>query len=354
MASSPKEPAPLPGGEPRICKAGRERGVFSPQGRRKSVSSSTPEIFAGIDISKARLEIATCGGVQEEWSVRYDSEGLAGLAQRLVLLQPARVVMEATGGLEAGVSVALACHGLPVVILNPRHAKDFARATGKLAKTDRIDARMLAEFGQKMRPEIRALPEEEQRELDALMMRRRQLGEMIAAEKNRRQQAKPRIAQEISDHIRYLKERLEKLDEELRERIQKNEAWRAKDSLLQSVPGVGDVLSHTLLASLPELGTLERRKISALAGLAPFNRDSGTLRGRRVTWGGRSSVRQVLYMATLSATRYNPVIRAFFTQLVSRGKPKKVALVACMRKLLTILNSILKYQTPWSPDLAPA
>jgi transposase len=318
------------------------------------VSSSTLEIFVGIDISKARLDVATCGAVQDEWNVRYDAEGLAGLAQRLLSLKPERVVMEATGGLEVDVAIALSCHGLPVVVINPRQAKDFGRATGKLAKTDKIDARILAEFAMKIRPEIRTLPEEEQRALDAVMMRRRQLVEMITAEKNRRQQAGPVIAQEITEHILFLQQRLEKLEADLCDRVQKSETWRAKDQLLRSVPSVGAVLSHTLLASLPELGTLERRKISALVGVAPFNRDSGGQFGRRTTWGGRSDVRHILYMATLSATRYNPTIRAFFHQLVARGKLKKVALVACMRKLLTILNSILKHQKPWSPDLAPA
>lgn len=348
-----EEPAPLLGGKPRICKAGRERGVVQPKGRNR-VSSSTSEVFVGIDISKARLDVATCGAIQDAWSVRYDADGLARLSERLLLLPTERVVMEATGGLEVDVAVALSCHGLPVVVINPRQAKDFGRATGKLAKTDRIDARILAQFAMKIRPEIRPLPGQEQRALDALMMRRRQIVEMISAEKNRRPQAGPVIAQEITEHILFLQQRLEKLEEELRARVQKSETWRAKDHLLQSVPSVGAVLSHTLLASLPELGTLERRKISALVGVAPFNRDSGGHLGRRTTWGGRSDVRHILYMATLSATRYNPTIRAFFRQLVARGKPKKVALVACMRKLLTILNSILKHEKPWSPDLAPA
>lgn len=313
------------------------------------------ELFVGIDLSKARLDVASCGSEEQEWSVRHDASGISHLAERLQGLSPTLIVMEATGGLEVEVSAALTSRGLPVVVLNPRQVKDFGRALGRLAKTDQIDARLLAEFAQKIRPAVRPLPEEAQRALDALMMRRRQVVEMISAEKNRLQQANSAaIAQEIREHIAYLEQRLEKLAAELRERIEQSETWRAKDLLLRSVPGVGAVLSHTLLAALPELGTLERRKIAALVGVAPFNRDSGKMRGRRVIWGGRSEVRHILYLAALSASRFNPVIRAFYEQLVARGKLKKVALVACMRKLLTILNSILKHQQPWTPGLVHA
>lgn len=312
------------------------------------------EVFVGIDISKARLDVATCGAAKQTWHVRYEAAGLSRLGERLSKLHPTLVVLEATGGLEVEVAIALASRELPVVILNPRQVKEFARASGKLAKTDGIDARVLAEFAQKMRPELRPLPQEDQRALDALLLRRRQVVEMIAAEKNRRQQARSRkIAQEILAHILYLERDLEGLSAELRQSIAESETWRAKDALLRSVPGVGDVLSQTLLAALPELGQLERRKIAALVGVAPLNRDSGTLRGRRVIWGGRAEVRHILYMAALSAVRYNPVLRAFYQQLVARGKPKKVALIACMRKLLTILNSMLKHQQPWSPGFAP-
>lgn len=312
------------------------------------------EVFVGIDISKTRLDIAIRGAVAEEWNARFDAQGLSRLGERLVALSPTLVVMEATGGLEVDVAVALAGLGLPVVIINARQAREFGRATGQLAKTDKIDARMLAEFAQKIRPEVRPLPDEEQRALDALLLRRRQVTEMITAEKNRRQQATPLIAQEISEHIAFLEQRLEGLQDEIRQRVLKSEAWRLKDHLLQSVPGVGPVLSHTLLAALPELGRLERRKIAALVGVAPFNCDSGQMRGRRAIWGGRADIRQVLYMATMSAARYNPVIRAHYDQLVARGKLPKVALVACMRKLLTILNSILKHDQPWDPNFVPA
>ncbi|HEX8361598.1 MAG TPA: transposase [Longimicrobium sp.] len=315
---------------------------------------STPELFVGIDISKARLDVATRGAAEQAWSLPYDAASLSALASRLVELAPTLVVMEATGGLETDVCVALAAHGLPVVVLNPRQVKEFARATGRLAKTDRIDAGVLAEFAQKLRPEVRPLPDERQRALDALLARRRQLVDMIVAEKNRRLQAPRLIALEIAEHIAFLEARLKQADDELRRQVRADEAWVARDALLQSVPGVGEVLSRTLQASLPELGQLERRKIAALVGVAPFARDSGTQRGRRRIWGGRADVRSVLYMATMSAVQHNPVIRAFHQQLVERGKLGKVALVACMRKLLTILNSILKHAQPWSPRLVAA
>lgn len=316
------------------------------------MKAATSELFVGIDISKARLDIATCGAAQQAWSVPNNPEGRVRLSERLAELAPTLVVMEATGGLEIEVSVSLAFRNLPIVVINPRHAREFGRATGKLAKTDQIDARILADFALRIRPEIRPLPEEAQRELESAMTRRRQLVEMITAEKNRRHQASSRIAREITAHITYLETRLTDLDKELRKRVEENAAWRAKDELLQSVPGVGPGLALAILSSLSELGTIERRKAAALVGVAPFNRDSGKVRGQRSTWGGRADVRTVLYMATMSATRYNPVIRAFYQQLLARGKRKKVALVASMRKLLTILNSILKHEVPWSPSIA--
>lgn len=312
------------------------------------------ELFVGIDISKTRLDVATCGASTQAWSLDYEAQALGALAQRLSTLAPTLVVMEATGGLEVDVALALSALALPVVIINARQAREFGRATGKLAKTDKIDARMLAEFAQKMRPQVRPLPDAQQRALDALMLRRRQISEMITAEKNRRAQARPLIAREISEHILFLQQRLERIEDELREHVRHSEAWSLKDRLLQSVPGVGQVLSHTILAALPELGRLERRKIAALVGVAPFNRDSGQMRGRRAIWGGRADVRQVLYMATMSATRFNPVLRAHYNQLLGRGKLPKVALVACMRKLLTILNSMLQHSRPWDHDFARA
>lgn len=312
------------------------------------------EIFVGIDVSKARLDIAVRGAEVAAWSVSRTPAGLRKLSERLQGLAPTLVVLEATGGLERELCNVLTEHALPVVLLNPHRVREFARATGQLAKTDEIDARVLADFAQKLRPEVRPLPSRDQQALDALLVRRRQVVDMITAEKNRRGQATPLIATEISEHIDFLESRLAVLDKDLHAQIQKNSEWQMRAALLRSVPGVGPVLSLTLQASLPELGTLDRGKIAALVGVAPLNRDSGTQRGRRVTWGGRGDVRSVLYMATMNAVRFNPVIRAFYDQLVARGKLKKVALVACMRKLITILNSILRYNTSWSPELIPA
>lgn len=312
------------------------------------------EIFVGIDVAKAQLDVAVCGDQVTAWSVRRTPAGLQKLGERLQGLAPARVVLEASGGLERELCNVLTEYALPVVLLNPQRVREFARATGQLAKTDEIDARVLADFAEKLRPEVRPLPSREQQALDALLVRRRQVVDMITAEKNRRQQATPLIAQEIGEHIAFLESRLAVLNSDLHAQIQKNAEWQMRAALLRSVPGVGPILSLTLQASLPELGTLDRGKIAMLVGVAPVNRDSGTSRGRRITWGGRGDVRSVLYMAALSGVRYNPVLRAFYEQLVARGKLKKVALVACMRKLLTILNSILRHNTPWSPNLVPA
>ena len=314
----------------------------------------TPEIFVGIDVAKAQLDIAVCGAEEAAWNVLHTPAGLQKLGKRLQALAPTRVVLEATGGLEREICNVLSEYALPVVLLNPQRVREFARATGQLAKTDEIDARVLADFAQKLRPEVRALPSQEQQKLDALLVRRRQVVDMITAEKNRRQQAPALIAQEIDEHIAFLDRRLAVLNDDLHAQIQKNTQWQMRAALLQSVPGVGPVLSLTLQAALPELGTLDRGKIAVLVGVAPLNRDSGASRGRRTTWGGRGDVRSVLYMATLTAVRFNPVLRAFYEQLVARGKLKKVAIVACMRKLLTILNSILRHDTTWSPNFVPA
>jgi len=313
------------------------------------MSGSVSDLFIGIDVAKSRLDIATTGSESLAWTTRNNAPSIAELTETIAKLGPTLIVLEATGGMERSVTIALSEAHLPVVVLNPRHVKEFARATGRLAKTDRIDAALLAEFAQKIRPEVRPLPEPDQRHLDDLVARRRQVVDMITAERNRRHQARtPLIKREIDRHIAYLQRELEALDTELHHQIQSSPLWSAKDRLLRSVPGVGKVLARTLLSSLPELGSLERRKISALVGVAPFNRDSGQLRGRRSVWGGRANIRSVLYMATLSATQHNPNIRAFYNQLVQRGKLPKVALVACMRKLITILNSMLRYQRPWT------
>jgi transposase len=310
------------------------------------------EIFAGIDVSKQRLDVAVRGGKSREWSVEYDERGVQSLVQELTELAPTLLVLEASGGMETDVVVALATAGVPVVVINPRQARDFARATGELAKTDKIDARILALFAEKIRPEVRPLPSEEARELDALMARRRQLVEIRAGERSRLSQASRIVRISIEEHIAWLDARIGEVEAELQRRIQSSSVWREKDRVLRSTPGVGPTVSLSLLTGVPELGTLNRQKVSKLVGIAPLNRDSGTLRGQRRIWGGRTDVRSVLYMGTLSAIRHNPVIREFYQRLVARGKLKKVALVACMRKLLTILNRMLRDNTTWNPTFA--
>lgn len=302
--------------------------------------------FVGIDVAKATLDVAVEPS-REIWAVTNDAAGIEEVISRLVRLAPTLIVLEATGGFEAAVTAALASVGLPIIVVNPRQVRDFAKALGQLAKTDTIDARTLACFAERVRPAPRPLPTEAAQVLDALLTRRRQLVEMLTAETNRLGLARNPVRRDITQHIRWLKRRLHDVDAELRTSIQASPVWRAQDNLLQSVPGVGPVLSLTLLAELPELGRLTRREIAALVGVAPLNRDSGELHGRRLVWGGRASVRAVLYMATLAATRANPVIRAFFQRLRAAGKPAKVALTACMRKLLTILNAMVRHHTHW-------
>jgi transposase len=308
-------------------------------------------VFVGIDVAKARLDIALWP-TAPRWSVPNDPEGVANLVTRLHGVEPALVVLEATGGLELPVTAALATAGLPVVVVNPRQVRNFAKATGKLAKTDTIDAHVLAHFAQAVRPTPRPLPDTQAQELSALLARRRQLTEMLTAEKNRLQMALPQVRPEVQEHITWLKQRVAKLDGDLGDMLRQSPVWREQKNLLRSVPGVGPVLSFTLLADLPELGTLNRRQIAALVGVAPLNRDSGTLRGKRTVWGGRATVRAALYMAALVASRWNPALRIFYQRLCAAGKPKKVALTACMRKLLTLLNAMLKHHTPWQANYA--
>ncbi|HLA18529.1 MAG TPA: IS110 family transposase [Dehalococcoidia bacterium] len=303
-------------------------------------------VYVGIDVAKERLDVAQRppGAI---WHVANDDRGIAELMARLVQLKPVLVVLEATGGMEVPLVGAVAAAGLPVVVINPRQAREFARATGRLAKTDAIDAQVLAQFAEAVKPEPRPLPDAATQELSALMTRRRQLIDMLTAEKNRLRAAARAVRPSIQEHIAWLERRLVDLDRDLNQTIRSSAIWRQKDNLLQSTPGVGPVVSTTLLAGLPELGRLNRKEIAALVGVAPLNRDSGTLRGRRMVWGGRPKVRAALYMATLVATRRNPVIRAFYERLLAVGKPKKVALTACMRKLLTILNAMIRNRTPW-------
>ena len=305
-------------------------------------------LFVGIDVSKDHLDVAV-RPTGEAWQVSYDSQGISDLVGRLRELAPQLVVLEATGGMELAVAGELAAANLPVVVANPRHVRDFARASGKLAKTDSLDAQVLAHFAEALQPEPRALPDADTQELGALVARRRQLVEMITAEKNRIRTATQRIRPNVQQHIRWLEENLEDLDQDLDDFIRSSPMWKDKEHLLRSTPGVGPVLSMTLLSGLPELGALNRGEIAALVGVAPFNRDSGTLRGKRTVWGGRSQVRAALYMAALVATRYNPVLRDFYQRLCAAGKPKKVALTACMRKLLTILNVMVRDNRHWNP-----
>lgn len=312
------------------------------------------KVFVGIDVSKAELEIAV-RPQGSRWSVPRSDESLPQLVERLRRLAPARVVLEATGGLELSVAGALAAANLPVVVINPRQARDFAKATGRLAKTDPIDAAVLAHLGEALKPDVRPLPDAATQELAALLTRRRQIVDMITAEKNRLAAASARVRPGISSHIEWLQTQLDSFDNDLRSALCDHQVWRDKDTLLQSVPGVGPVLSVTLLAKLPELGTLDRRKIACLTGVAPLNRDSGQYRGSRRVWGGRADVRSVLYMAALAATRWNPAIRAFHQRLLAAGKKPKVAITACMRKLLTILNAMVKSGQSWQcPRSLPA
>jgi transposase len=307
------------------------------------------EHFVGIDVSKDSLDVALLPD-GESWSVRNCETEIASLVERLGRTAPAAIVLEATGGLEVLVVTALGLAGLPVVTVNPRQARDFAKALGKLAKTDAIDAKMLALFGQMVRPEPRPLKDEQLQELAAIFTRRSQLVRMLTAEKNRLSSSPRSIHKNIEQHILWLEKCIEEINDTLKQRIKRSPLWRKKDQLLRSVKGVGPVFSTSLLTGLPELGILNGKKISALAGVAPLNCDSGKHRGKRIIWGGRASVRSALYMATLSAIQHNPVIKAFYQRLVAAGKLKKVAITACMHKLLTILNAIIRDSTPWNPQ----
>ena len=315
---------------------------------------SETETYVGIDVSKARLDVAVVPG-EQTWSVANDDSGITELVDKLKGLTPKLVLLEATGGLERRVLARLVGGGLPAMAINPRNVRDFARSLGKLAKTDRIDAIVLGRFAQAVRPELRPIADEQTQELQTLLTRRRQLVEMITAEKNRLFTTDLHATRRrIKEHIEYLQKELNINDYDLDQSIKQMPIWLEKVDLLESVPGVGRVTASTLIALLPELGTLGRKQIAALVGVAPFNRDSGTLRGRRSVWGGRATVRAVLYMAALTSARWNPAIRALYQRLKAAGKPAKVALVACMRKLLTILNAMLRTRTPWRSPEIPA
>jgi len=307
------------------------------------------EHFVGIDVSKDRLDVHLRPS-GESFAVARDGEALAGLVERLQALAPALVVMEATGGYETVVASALGAAHLPLAAVNPRQIRAFARATGRLAKTDRLDAAAIAHFAEAIRPPARPIAEPEALALGELVARRRQVIEMIVAETNRRRTAtQRRVIRAIERHLAVLQTELSELDGDIDGAIRNSPAWQAEADLLQSVPGIGPATLRTLIAELPELGKLDRRKIAALVGVAPINRDSGTLRGRRTIAGGRAAVRTALYMPTIVASRANPVIATYYKKLRAAGKPAKQALIACMRKLIVILNAMLRDQKPWQP-----
>lgn len=308
---------------------------------------NTDERFAGVDVSKAYLDLGLDPDGQVE-RFANDEEGVAALVGRLADFQPTLVVLEATGGLEMLLVASGRVAGLPLAVVNARQVRDFAKATGRLAKTDQLDARVLAHFARAVRPEVRPGKTEPEQELSEMVARRRQLVEMRAQEKTRLSMAGPRQKESLREHIAWLDERIAQLDGDLSNRLRESDIWKTQVDLLKSAPGVGPVTILTLLSLLPELGQLNRREIAALAGLAPFNRDSGFQRGQRMIWGGRAEVRSVLYMATLAATRGDNPIAAFHRRLLEKGKPAKVALTAAMRKLLTILNAMVKQNKHWS------
>lgn len=310
------------------------------------------EQVMGIDVSKAALDVAVLPS-GEVLQFANDANGIDDLTKTLKSAAVDLVVMEATGGYETAVATALVGAGLRVAVVNPRQIRDFAKASGRLAKNDRIDAQVIAAFGQAIEPEIVRLPDEEARKLEELLVRRRQLVAMRVQEMNRLGLMQGAMRKRIKSHIDWLEKEIAKLDVDITAGLRSSPAWRAKDELLRSFKGVGPVTSSTLVVELPELGQLDRRAIAALVGLAPFNRDSGVMRGRRSIYGGRSHVRTLLYMAATTAIRSNPVIRAFYERLKARGKPHKVAMVACMRKMLTILNAMVRQSTPWTPETNP-
>ena len=313
--------------------------------------SDRTEIFVGIDVSKTRLDLAVNSPAQT-WQVDNTERGIAELVSRLNRLKPQLILLEATGGFELPLVAELMHAGLPVFVSNPRRVRDFARSTGQLAKTDKLDAQMLAHMAAVLRPEPRPLPSDEEEQLTALLTRRRQILDMLTVEKNRLPTVRATMRPDIKEHIAWLKQKFAKLDEEIAQFIQSSSLWKEKDAVLQSTPGVGRVTSSTLLGMLPELGRLNRQEIAALVGVAPLNKDSGKKRGKRRIFGGRAAVRSVLYMAALAATKFNPKIKRFYEHLLDHGKEKKVALTACMRKLLVILNAMIRSMQPWRSELA--
>jgi transposase len=307
--------------------------------------------YVGVDVSKNQLD-AHVRPEDRFLSVEYTESGIQEFLEAMRDLQPELIVLEATGGLETRLVAALAAQTLPVVVVNPRQVRDFARSTGELAKTDRIDAAILSFFAERLQPPVRPIPDEAARDFEAKLVRRRQVLEMLVAERQRLSTARPAVRKPIQEHIRYLERQLKTVDKDLDRTVEQSPVWKAKDDLLRSAKGIGPNVSRTLLAALPELGQLNRKEIAKLVGVAPLARDSGKFRGRRQIWGGRKEVRASLYMATLTAVRCNPPIQAYYQHLLARGKPKKVALTACMRKLLITLNAMVRSGQPWQPTTA--
>lgn len=327
---------------------GQSARIFARMG---AMSEMTVEKFVGVDVSKGTLDICI-EPAGETLHVEYDDTGIGQVVKRLVELAPTLIVVEATGGLEMRLAGELTAKSLPVAIINPRQARDFAKATGQLAKTDLVDAAILAAFARAIRPAVRPIKDADTRDLDDLVTRRRQLVGMRVQEMLRMSTASKVQKKSLAAHIAWLDKRITDLDDDLTKRLRASDAWRTKDDLLRGIPGVGTVTSLTMLAKCPELGQLNRREIAALTGVAPLAKDSGKHRGKRFIWGGRADVRAVLYMATVSAIRFNSRIKAFAERLKQAGKPGKVVIVACMRKLLTIMNAVIKNNTPWNPKNA--
>ena len=315
------------------------------------MKKASADIFVGIDVSKNWLDVAVHDR-EEALRTGNDETGIASLVKRMKKLKPTRIVLEPTGGFEMLVVAELAHAGLPVVAINAKRIRDFARATGRLAKTDKLDAKVLAHFAAAVRPPVRSLRREEETQLTALLTRRKQVLDMITIEKNRLVTVRAKLRSAIEAHLQWLSKSLKELDKEIEDFVENSPVWKEKDALLQSVPGVGPVTSATMLGMLPELGKLNRQEIAALVGVAPLNKDSGKKQGKRRVYGGRADVRSVLYMAALSAKKFNPIIRKFYARLIQYGKEKKVALTACMRKLLVILNSMMHTNQPWRSQAA--
>jgi transposase len=315
--------------------------------------SESTQCFVGIDVSSEKLDVC-CLPDNRTWTVDNDPAGHTGLVNELRTLKVVLIVLEATGGYEIAVTAELAAAGLPVAVVNPRQVRDFAKALGITAKTDRLDAGVLARFAQDVRPQVRRLPTEEERFLGEILARRRQLLQLHTQESNRlRLASSAKVRYSISDVLRLLKKQLANIDDELDRMIRQSSVWREKEELLRSVPGVGPTTARTLLAELPELGRYGNRQISSLAGLAPRNRDSGKFRGKRSIGGGRGNVRKALYMAALTAVKYNPSLHEFYQRLRNEGKKFKVAITACMHKLLVILNTMMRKNTPWNSNFNP-